>query len=303
MNAPVRLGLYGLSLIGVFVAAALVAGAVVPDSVVAERVETASGAHAGMASGAESSPTRGVSLESHGFQLSTVRAPGAIGVSGELSFEILDSHGEVVTEYTESHEKDLHLIVVRTDGAEFTHVHPELGPGGSWTMPWTWQSAGSYRIFADLIPAGEEEAITLTRTVEVAGELSPASLRRESLNTHVDGYDVRLEGELHVGATSVLTLSVTKNGDPVTTIEPYLGAFGHLVALRDGDLAYLHVHPEGAEPAPGDISGPDVEFATAAPTAGLYLLYFDFQIEGEVRSAPFIIRAAEGEAVTAGDSH
>lgn len=303
MKAPVRLGLYGLGLIGVFVTAALVAGAVVPDSLVAARIEAASGAHAGMGSGAEGSPTRGVSLETHGFRLSTVRAPDALGVAGQLSFEILDSHGEVVTEYTESHEKDLHLIVVRTDGAEFTHVHPELGADGSWTMPWTWEQAGSYRVFVDLIPAGEEEAITLTRTVEVAGELSPTPPQRESLRARVDGYDVQLEGELHVGATSVLTLSVTQNGAPVTTIEPYLGAFGHLVALRDGDLAYLHVHPEGTEPAPGAVSGPNVEFATAAPTAGLYLLYFDFQIDGVVHSAPFIIQATAGEPSTAGDSH
>ena len=30
-------------------------------------------------------------------------------------------------------------------------------------------------------------------------------------------------------------------------MEPYLGAKGHLVALREGDLAYLHIHPEGGE--------------------------------------------------------
>jgi hypothetical protein len=220
-----------------------------------------------------------------------------------LSFEILDSHGEAVSEYTESHEKDLHLIVVRTDGAEFTHVHPELGADGSWAMPWMWEQAGSYRVFADFIPAGEEDPVTLTRTVEVAGEVTPAPAQRETLEAHVDGYDVQLEGELYVGATSVLTLSVTQNGKPVTTIEPYLGAFGHLVALRDGDLAYLHVHPEGAEPETGDVSGPSIDFATEAPTLGLYLLYFDFQINGEVHSAPFVVQAAEGEASAEGDSH
>ena len=42
----------------------------------------------------------------------------------------------------------------------------------------------------------------------------------------------------------MLTLTVTKDGQPVTDLQPYLGAYGHLVALRAGDLAYLHVHPE-----------------------------------------------------------
>ncbi|NKX51639.1 hypothetical protein HER39_13910, partial [Arthrobacter deserti] len=48
-----------------------------------------------------------------------------------------------------------------------------------------------------------------------------------------------------------LTVIVTRGGQPVKTLEPYLGAYGHLVALRAGDLAYLHVHPEGAAPAAG----------------------------------------------------
>ncbi len=77
----------------------------------------------------------------------------------------------------------------------------------------------------------------------------------------------------------------------MTTLEPYLGAFGHLVALRDGDLAYLHAHPEGAEAAPGEVSGPTVAFAVEAPTAGRYLLYLDFQVDGQVRTAAFTVEA------------
>ena len=46
-----------------------------------------------------------------------------------------------------------------------------------------------------------------------------------------------------------LTARVTRDGEPVTDLEPYLAAYGHLVALREGDLAYLHVHPDGE---PGD---------------------------------------------------
>ncbi len=58
------------------------------------------------------------------------------------------------------------------------------------------------------------------------------------------------------------------HGDPVT-VEPYLGARGHLVALREGDGAYLHVHPLD-EDASG--RGP-VRFATSFPTAGRYRLF------------------------------
>jgi hypothetical protein len=82
----------------------------------------------------------------------------------------------------------------------------------------------------------------------------------------------------------------------VTTLEPYLGAYGHLVALRAGDLAYLHVHPEGEEPAAGQLSGPSVTFSAEAPTAGRYLLYLDFQVDGKVHTATFTVEAAGAAA-------
>jgi uncharacterized protein YfaP (DUF2135 family) len=80
----------------------------------------------------------------------------------------------------------------------------------------------------------------------------------------------------------------------VTDLQPYLGAYGHLVALRSGDLAYLHVHPDGA-PRDGTTSpGPDVVFHADVPSAGTYHLYLDFKHDGVVRTAAFTVEA-EGE--------
>jgi Cu+-exporting ATPase len=50
------------------------------------------------------------------------------------------------------------------------------------------------------------------------------------------------------GQEAELGFIVSKDGRPVHT-EPYLGAGGHLVALREGDLAFLHVHPTGHDGA------------------------------------------------------
>jgi hypothetical protein len=99
----------------------------------------------------------------------------------------------------------------------------------------------------------------------------------------VDGYEVALDHQA-VGDGTEATLTVRRGGEVITT-EPYLGAAGHLVALRDGDLAYLHVHPLGGEPA-----GP-VRFAVEVPSAGRYALFFDFQVDGEVRTARFVVDA------------
>jgi hypothetical protein len=321
MNAAGRIGLYGAGLVVVLVASTVVAGAVAPDGAASRWSggEAHSGAHpvartgpqAGAgddghgehAASAGAPSPHGLALEQDGYLLGEIGAPRAAGETGELAFRITDARGEPLTDYGVSHGKELHLIVVRADGTHFRHVHPERDADGVWSLPWTWQAAGTYRVYADFSPTapdalGETSAVTLTRTVQVAGDYAPVA-STPSATASVDGFDVTLHGELRAGAATELTAEITRDGEPVTTLEPYLGAFGHLVALREGDLAYLHVHPEGAEPRGDERSGPEVTFVTEAPTEGRYLLYLDFQVDGQVRTAAFTVDTA-GSVDTAG---
>ena len=182
--------------------------------------------------------------------------------------------------------------MVRTDGTEFRHVHPTMDGRGVWSLPWEWKTAGTYRIYADIVPAATGQNITLTRLVQAGGEFTPAQPGPVSSADDVGGFEVALTGTLSASEQAMLKVTVTRDGKPVTTLEPYLGSYGHLVALREGDLAYLHVHPQGQEPRPGTVSGPDVEFMTEAPTPGRYLLYLDFQVEGKVHTAEFVLDAS-----------
>jgi hypothetical protein len=117
----------------------------------------------------------------------------------------------------------------------------------------------------------------------------------------VDGFDVSLNGSVQAGTESTVTMSVSRNGQPVTNLEPYLGALGHLVALRSNDLAYLHVHPLDNANA---TNGPNVAFAVHVPSAGAYRLFFDFSHNGTVRTAAFTINVAEAGSPTSGcDGH
>ena len=307
MNTPLRLSLYGLGLVAVFGVAFAAAGALVPTSVIEARAAATEGAHdahnaaAAEDEGAGEAALPGLSMSQGGYQLSEVTAPMEPGEEGELSFSIRDADGTALTEYTEEHEKDLHLIVVRTDGSEFRHVHPEIDGDGTWSLPWSWTEAGAYRVFADFTPGDAESGITLTSTLNIGGDFTPVPASGDVREAKTGDYVVTLTGELPVGGSSTLSLDVSKDGSKVTALEPYLGAFGHLVALRDGDLAYLHVHPEGAEPEAGQLSGPTVDFATEAPTTGRYLLYFDFKIDGEVHTAEFVLNTEGNPAGTTTD--
>lgn len=178
MRAPARIGLYVAGLGVVFVASAAIAGAVVPEGVVpdpavshAPEQHVATGDALEQQSTRGAAMTRGLSLEQDGYTLGEVEAPATVGEAGELAFTLTGPAGEPVTEFDVSHEQQLHLIVVRSDGAHFRHVHPVMDADGRWSLPWTWDAAGTYRIYADAAPSAGD-AVTLTRTIDVAGELA-----------------------------------------------------------------------------------------------------------------------------------
>lgn len=247
--------------------------------------------HADHAAAGPATPA-GLQASEQGYTLSEITAPAEANRPGTLAFRILGPTGDPVTAFDFQHEKRLHLIVVRTDTSGFRHVHPTLAADGTWSVDWAWDRAGSYRVFADFQATGGP-ALTLGRGVDVAGEFVPEAVPAESRVAEVDGYRVTLDGDVST-AGGPLRLSVSRDGAPVTDLQPYLGAYGHLVALRNGDLAYLHVHPQG-EPGDGVTpAGPDVTFHAQAPSAGTYRLFLDFQHENVVRTAEFTVATHEG---------
>ncbi|MFE5505466.1 hypothetical protein ACFQ73_23110 [Amycolatopsis japonica] len=231
----------------------------------------------------------GLASTQGGYTLAPTTTKLIPGATAPFTFRILGADGKPVTAYDVEHEKRLHLIVVRRDTAGFQHIHPELGDDGTWSVPLTIADAGVYRVFADFKPSGGE-GITLGVDLFAGGDFRPVEYRTSRV-AEVDGYRVHLDGELTPGMPSKVTLTVAKDGRAVTDLQPYLGAYGHLVALRGGDLAYLHVHPDG-EPGDGrTAAGPEVTFFAGFPTAGTYRLFLDFQHEGKVRTAEFTVTA------------
>jgi hypothetical protein len=250
--------------------------------------------------GGQSGPG-GLQVAQDGYRLVPTSSNLPMAVGAPFTFQILGPAGNPVTAYTATHDRELHLIVARRDLTGFQHLHPTMAPDGTWSVPLTIVSAGSYRIFADFQPAGRAEPLTLGVDAAAAGNFEPAPLPVVSRMTTVDGYVVELDGDLVSGASSKLTLRVSRGGAPVTDLEPYLAAYGHLVALRNGDLAYLHVHPDGA---PGDghtPAGPAITFYAQVPSAGAYRLFLDFQHAGRVHTAAFTAIATAGTTVPAPD--
>jgi hypothetical protein len=187
----------------------------------------------------------------------------------------VDRAGATVRDFDLEHTKRMHLIVVRRDMTGFQHLHPTERADGTWTVPVTLRDAGSYRVFADFSTG--ERPHTLADDLVVDGTLRSHALPDPVAGVDVDGMHVSLtEGATKAGAESELGFRVTRGGAPVA-IQDYLGAKGHLVALREGDLAFLHVHPDADR----------LRFMATFPTAGRYRLFLQFQVAGRVHTAAF----------------
>jgi hypothetical protein len=302
MNVPTKLAVFLGALLVVFGGAAGIGRAVGPVDAApaADHDDQEAGGHAGMDTGsegeaeadAEESRTatdlpKGLMVSQAGYTLRLAETTVAPGTAVPVTFTIEGPDGSPVTEYDVEHEKRLHLIAVRRDFTGFQHVHPEMDSDGTWTGELDF-TAGQWRVFADF-KATEGEALTLGTDLAVRGDYRPVAPAADSRTSTVEGYEVTLGGDLAAGEEAKLTLSVAREGRPVTDLEPYLGAYGHLVALRGGDLAYLHVHPEGAPDDGATQPGPDIVFFTEVPSPGRYHLYLDFKHQGVVRTAAFTV--------------
>ena len=236
--------------------------------------------------GAEAALPGGLTVAQAGYRLVPATSSLAAERPTDLSFQVVDDAGVAVTSFQDEHERPLHFIVVDRALVDYAHLHPTLADDGTWTVGLPALAPGSYRAFADFRPTGGE-ALTLGVDLTVPGDAGEADLPPPSRRATVDGYEVALDGEATSGESG-LGFTVSRNGEAVRT-DPYLGADGHLVAIRDGDLAYLHVHPLDGE-------GDEVRFAAEFPSAGTYRLFLDFSHGGEVRTAAFTVTVPDAGA-------
>ena len=217
---------------------------------------------------AHAGPEYSLALESSDFSL---------GVSRDLRFRIAGASGDTVTEFLVKHDKQMHVVVVRSDLTGYQHLHPTLGPDGAWSVPLTLNAPGTWRVFADFAAVGGVDA-TAAAFLLVGGVFSPSVLPPAGSVANVSGVSVTLDGSARPGGTEPLTFTVSAG-----PLDRYLGAYGHLVLVRAGDLAFVHVHPEDA------LRGGSVRFWVTLPGPGTYRAFFDFSIAGVVRTAEFTL--------------
>ncbi|MGH3913124.1 MAG: hypothetical protein ACRDTC_06905 [Pseudonocardiaceae bacterium] len=232
----------------------------------------------------------GLAIADQGYVLlpATTRFP--VREVDEFRFNIFTVDRVPVTEFaTDQDQQDqrMKLVLVRRDLTGYQQLRPTMKPDGTWTVSVRFDEPGSYRAFAIFRPGSSTEPVTLGVDLAVPGLVESEAVPQPSPLARVDDYTVMLDGTVIAGGISRLYLSVLRDDEPVTDLQPYLGPSGHLVMLREGDLGYLRV-----DPLPSTRSGPTIAFDAGVPTPGYYRVFLDFRHSGEVRTAEFTVLAS-----------
>lgn len=291
MTRTTTLGAFAAALAATFGAAALTGAAIGPEPEGDEpSAPHADDSHATAATATAEAPddVRGLAAADEGLRLVIAQPELPAGRDETLAFRVVTDDGRTVRDFDVEHTKRMHVIVVRRDLEGFQHLHPTQAADGTWRTGIRLPAPGSYRVFADFSRDGT--AATLASDLRVDGDADLRPLPDPRSRTVSDGGDdVRLDAAPSApDATSRLRFTVSREGR-AAALEEHLGAGGHLVALREGDLAFLHVHPETHGGGDHDAAphGGEVAFETTFPTPGRYRLFLQYSHEGRVHTAAF----------------
>lgn len=222
------------------------------------------------------------------------------GKPANFLFTLKDPTGLPVKAVEIVHEKPLHLLMVSKDLSWYAHEHPALQPDGTFTFAFTFPAGGEYTLFNDFTPKDVGmQVVPVTLKVEGTTPAAKALAGDADKPKTVDGYAVSLDtgGPVKTGDETHFVYTISKDGKPVTDLQPYLGAMGHLVIISQDLKQFVHSHPheEGDEHASGGETGPKIDFEAWFSAPGLYKGWAQFQHMGKVVTVPFTFNVAKGE--------
>lgn len=241
----------------------------------------------------------GAVLVNFATDLSSVRA----GVPTTLAFSLTDEEGNPAT-LSMVHERLVHMIIIREDMAFFRHVHPDgadkvgsdAARTATFSLPFTFPEPGTYLLALDYANGLKPESQQFR--IEVGSGDAEVAATYPTQGTF-DGYEVSFEqGFLVAGMPSTLLYRITKDGQDVTNLAPYLAAAMHIAVVKNDLSSFIHTHGEVHVPGaplstvasssvhnhapPPPSFGPVIEAHPIFPTPGLYTVFGEFLHDGKV---------------------
>jgi Cu+-exporting ATPase len=171
-----------------------------------------------------------------------------------LRFSLTDkATGQPVESLEVAHEAPVHLIIASSDLGYFAHIHPEpqAGTAGQFAVDHTFPRAGDYVMYAEFALQGKTDEVHRF-DMRAGGQPGAAASLTEELSPATSGdytASITPQGEVKAGEPAGFVLNVERGGQPVSDLQPYLGAAAHVVVLDETAGGFAHVHAvPGIEP-------------------------------------------------------
>ena len=236
----------------------------------------------------------GLSDVESGYRFERVVVPESRGTAVPVAFRILDGAGKPVTRFLDNQTKQMHFFSVREDMFVFEHLHPVLD-GDTWRTTLSLPDGGAYRMFAEFVPldtADPRHPVVLGVPFSVPGDTTPAPVPApEADAVTTNGYSVvRVDEPARPKAMTPQTLRLAiraPDGTPVSSLEPHLGANGHMTGFHTMLLSATHLHP--VELAGIPLDNGELSFQAVFADRGEYRLFLEFSHGGKLHRAAFTV--------------
>lgn len=191
----------------------------------------------------------------------------------QLRFVINDaSSGNPIDVFQIVYAYPMHLMVVDSQLNYFEHIHPTQ-QSNEFNITAQFPKPGFYHLYIQFQPLGaieQQMAFTLPVAVNATDKPAPATQPVDTnLTKTFDPYEVTLDThgklsapEMTLGRNKLsFTIKDAKTKNPITTLKPFMAAFGHLTMINEQTYDFIHVHPNTLTPPPADANGgPTVDF-------------------------------------------
>ena len=264
----------------------------------------------------------------YGLKLETTPIAVKAGEETTLRFHILHPKtGEQIREFSVIHEMLFHLFIVSKDLEYYDHIHPTQDPDGSFKINVSLPKPGHYEVYADFSPVGGTAQV-IHRSLSVAGAhdahgghgvhssghqfVQTSLVPDSSLIKSTNGirFELNLEPAQPIAGQPMLlkySLVDDETGLPVKDLQPYLGAWGRTVTIREGASDFLHSHSTKLIPAGVErstlLGGPRISFNTFFARPGHYRIWSQFQRKDKVITVSFTVYVSRLERIAKWDGN
>jgi len=205
----------------------------------------------------------------------------------QLAFTVADPKtGRRVTDFQVIHEKLYHIFIVSQDLKYFEHGHGEPGVDAVFRFTTSLPKPGMYRVLSDFFPKDGSPQLIAKTILVPGGPITPGTQLNPDLSAkQAENMEISLSIKPSRPVATKKTLLLF-HLSPADGLEPYLGAWSHMVIASDDLVDMIHDHPITTE------GGADMQFEVIFPRPKTYRVWVQFQRKGVVNTAAFNVLVA-----------